>query len=81
VADVNGDGFDDLVAFTRGTTADVRVSLSTGSGFAAPTLWHGSFNPASTTPGLIDVDGDRRADAISFQQGSGADVYVARSQP
>ncbi|MEU9510067.1 N-acetylmuramoyl-L-alanine amidase, partial [Micromonospora sp. NPDC048170] len=37
--DFNGDGKDDIIAFTHGTLADVYVSLSTGTNFAPSTKW------------------------------------------
>ena len=46
-ADVNGDGRDDIVAFTRGTSGNVWVEISTGTGFGdrqdPAELWNGDF--------------------------------------
>jgi hypothetical protein len=78
-ADVNGDGRDDIVSFTRGVAADVTVALSTGSTFGPATRWHEYFSAGNEYPLLGDVDGDGRADLITFTRGSTADVYVARS--
>ncbi|WP_153263718.1 hypothetical protein [Nonomuraea phyllanthi] len=43
MADVNGDGKDDVVTFTRGTLNDVYVALSTGTAFGAGVKWHDFF--------------------------------------
>ncbi|ONH59900.1 hypothetical protein CcI49_14360 [Frankia sp. CcI49] len=79
VGDVNGDGMDDLVVFTRGIAADVYVSLSTGYGFDPATLWQDSFAAGSEYPAIGDFNGDGRDDIVSFTHSSAADVYVALS--
>jgi hypothetical protein len=79
VADFNGDGKDDIATFTRGSRADVIVSLSTGTGFGPPMLWHDFFAIDVELPGAGDFDGDGKADAIVFTRGTRADVFVARS--
>ncbi|WP_433393706.1 FG-GAP repeat domain-containing protein [Micromonospora sp. KLBMP9576] len=43
LADVNGDGKDDAIVFTKGNTNDVYVSLSTGTSFSPSTKWHDFF--------------------------------------
>ena len=43
--DVNGDGRDDLVAFTQDQAADVWVALSSGSGFGTVYKAHEFFAP------------------------------------
>lgn len=70
VADVNGDGRDDLVGF--GETG-VRVALSTGTGFAASQNWisdysvqNGGWEVWAYERTLADVNGDGRADIIGF---------------
>jgi hypothetical protein len=79
-SDVNGDGKDDAVVFTRGTLADVFVSLSDGTRFVQDAwLWHDSFASGSEIPYTGDVNGDGLADIITFTRGSLADVYVALS--
>ncbi|PZF90835.1 S8 family serine peptidase [Micromonospora deserti] len=78
-ADVNGDGRDDIVSFTRGTSADVHVALSYGGSFGAPALWHTYFAAGQEFPVLGDVNGDRRDDLITFTRGNAANVYVALS--
>ena len=72
-ADVNADSKSDIVGFT---TDGVYVSLSTGSGFSAPTRWIAKFGSSSTSGGwtdqntyprvLADVNGDSRADIVGF---------------
>ncbi|MBZ5711572.1 trypsin-like serine protease [Nannocystis pusilla] len=80
VADVNGDGRDDAVLFAADGTGDVHVMLSTGTGFGPRTKWHEYFAPEGETPMLADVNGDSRADIITFTQGmNGALAIVALS--
>lgn len=78
--DVDGDGRDDVVTFTRGTTADVFVSLSDGSRFVQDNWrWHDFFAAGTEAPGIADVTGDGRADILAFTRGDTADVWVAAS--
>ncbi len=82
-ADVTGDGRDDaVIAFTSGGLAgNWYVAASTGSGFAAPTLWTTGHGVGSTAVGLGDVDGDGKADAVAtyLSGGLAGNWYVARS--
>ncbi|MBF8191785.1 N-acetylmuramoyl-L-alanine amidase [Nonomuraea sp. K274] len=79
VGDVDGDGKDDLIVFTQGSTADVYVALSTGTSFAPAVKVHDWFAPAGEQPRVGDFDGDGKADIAAFTGGTGADVFVALS--
>ncbi|MFC4858595.1 FG-GAP-like repeat-containing protein [Actinophytocola glycyrrhizae] len=79
VGDVNGDGRDDIVTFTRGTSGDVYVALSTGTAFAASVRWHDFFALGGEFPAVGDVNGDGRDDIITFTRGTAGDVFVALS--
>ncbi len=82
VADVDGDGRADLVAFVKSTEpandGDVYVSLSTGSGFGATQKWSDFFCVGNEECAVGDVDDDGRADLITFVRSSGQ-VFVAVS--
>ena len=79
VGDVNGDGRDDIIVFTRGTLGDVYVALSTGTSFGASVKWHDFFALGNEVPGVGDFNADGKADIVVFNQGSLGDVYVATS--
>lgn len=84
LADVNGDGRDDIVEFMQTDEpisdedidpGDVRVALSTGSGFADKTVWYKEFcvfAEAVCTTG--DFDGDADADLVMFLRDSEPDL-------
>ena len=79
LVDVNGDGLPDVVGFGAG---GIRVSLNTGTSFAASQPWGGSsfgtnagWTDDSTYPRmLIDVNGDGLPDVVGF---ANAGVRVA----
>ncbi|WP_208325877.1 N-acetylmuramoyl-L-alanine amidase [Amycolatopsis arida] len=77
--DVNGDGKDDIITFTHGPAADVYVALSTGTGFGPGVKWHDYFSPSGEVPAVGDVNGDGKADIVTFTRNNLADVYVALS--
>ncbi|WP_345962023.1 FG-GAP-like repeat-containing protein [Streptomyces sp. BRB040] len=77
--DVTGDGKDDIVTFTRGSGAEVYAAPSDGTAFTGGGKWSDHFAPAGETPLTGDFNGDDKDDAITFTQGSTADVYVAPS--
>ncbi len=80
VGDFNGDGKDDIVAFTRHVDSDVFVALSDGSRFS-PTVskWHDFFANETEIPGVGDFNGDGKDDIVCFKPGANADVFVALS--
>ncbi|MEV4139100.1 hypothetical protein AB0J72_43915 [Dactylosporangium sp. NPDC049742] len=49
LGDVDGDGKDDIIVFTKGSTNDVYVGLSTGTSFAGGVKWHDFFGLAGET--------------------------------
>ncbi|MGK5741180.1 DUF2961 domain-containing protein [Micromonospora sp. URMC 103] len=80
VGDVDGDGRDDILSFTRGTAADVFVSLSDGGRFVQDNWkWHDLFAVGAEAPGVGDFDGDGRADIVTFTRGTAADAFVSLS--
>jgi hypothetical protein len=62
LADVNGDGKADSVG--RNSAGEVRVGLSTGTAFAAPSKWGTLSTEYSIT--YADVNGDGRADIVGW---------------
>jgi hypothetical protein len=87
LADVNGDGRADAVAFTRNpTAAHVWVALSNGYGFDPPTLAHNNFCHRDEICQLADLNGDGREDLIAFYrttygQATKGNVNTAIAQP
>jgi hypothetical protein len=78
-ADVNGDGNADTLNFDVSGGAVVWVSLSTGTGSAAPEMWlqHGPSTPDQIQ--YADVDGDGRADALYFDTFRSSGIWVSLS--
>jgi hypothetical protein len=73
LADVNGDGRADLLAFNHGIdngATGVWVGLSNGSSFAAPQRWHSSFCGATATCEVADVNGNGESDILLFSRGT-----------
>lgn len=73
LADVNGDGLDDLVILNKGPddvpgAATALVALSTGHSFAYPPnpVWNPSWCANYQTCLFGDLNGDRRADMTAF---------------
>ncbi len=92
VGNFDGDKYDDIAIFTRGTTANVFVYLSTGTKFKSPdvvittnpigtiqTPWISSFCTGTEEPLVGDFDGDGDGDIARFTRGTTGDVYVALS--
>jgi hypothetical protein len=78
--DFNGDGLDDIAAFTRGTAGDVYVALSTGSSFSGTGVkWHDFFAINEETPLAGDINGDGRDDIVTFTKGTEGKVFAALS--
>ncbi|WP_158888180.1 FG-GAP-like repeat-containing protein [Amycolatopsis anabasis] len=77
--DFNGDGKADLVSFSASDSKSVEVALSTGSGFAAETLWHGNFPTSYQYTAVGDFNGDGKDDIARFTRGDAGRVYVSLS--
>jgi hypothetical protein len=81
VGDFNGDGKDDIVTFTRGTTADVFVALSDGAQFNGTGVkWHDSFCWNDEIPLTGKFSKDSKSGIVTFTRGTNADVFVALSR-
>ncbi|HTE57606.1 MAG TPA: VCBS repeat-containing protein [Verrucomicrobiae bacterium] len=78
LGDVNGDGWDDLVAFYS-ASGRWTVSLSSSSGFWPPTDWAASQGQGTVAQWVADVDDDDKADAITFDGTVNGDWRVSLS--
>ncbi|HFQ4949932.1 TPA: FG-GAP-like repeat-containing protein [Vibrio vulnificus] len=74
LADVNGDGLNDIIGFAN---SGVYVSLSDGSRFMAPTMWSSFFGARQVDEvGTGDFNGDGLADILAFSK-SGTSVALS----
>ncbi|AYG70173.1 MULTISPECIES: FG-GAP-like repeat-containing protein [unclassified Rhizobium] len=68
VADVNGDGFLDIVGFSF--SSGVQVALGSASSFSAPTQWINDFSAnqgwSSSQRMVADINGDGLADIVAI---------------
>jgi Trypsin/FG-GAP-like repeat len=78
--DVNNDGYTDIIQFNQdlGPQGSVYVIRGKSGGFETMARWHTSFSTGTQVPQVADVDGDAKADIITFDQSNGY-VYVALS--
>lgn len=82
--DVDGDRFDDLVYFTKASVAgdeadDAWVLFADRRGFGARVRLYNWFCPGGEIPAVADVNGDGRADILSFVPGGDGAVWVGLS--
>jgi RHS repeat-associated protein len=82
MADVNGDGFADLVYDSDDSVKDIHVMLSTGAGFAADAPLGKRTYSYNTNGGgfqMVDVNGDGFADLVYDSDDSVKDIHVMLS--
>lgn len=80
LADINGDGREDFVAFENTTTGSWYAALSNGSKFVNIGLVASTHGIQSQRRLMGDVNGDGRDDAIVFFNNTG-DWWVGYAQP
>jgi len=80
VGDFDGDGYDDIVSFERGSSAGVRVirAVPGQNKFTMLCLWNSGFCSGDEIPGVGDFNGDGRDDVVAFNPGN-RDVFVGLS--
>jgi hypothetical protein len=84
VGDFNGDGYDDLVTFSRAGTGDAYVLLSGGDGRTfrvggVGRVWHDNVAYGSEAPFVGDVNGDGLDDIVTYRHHDSSRVFVALS--
>ena len=80
IGDFNGDGKDDIAAFTRGSTGDVFVALSRGNSFQGTGWkWHDWFCIGNEFPLSGQFNGSGAEDLVCFTRGQAGDTYITTS--
>jgi hypothetical protein len=88
LANVNGDGKDDIITFVRTNNAtndsDVYVAISNGLRFGPGRKWQDYFCTLQEVCAVSDVNGDGKDDIVTFVRTNNnpvndSDVYVALS--
>jgi hypothetical protein len=80
IADLNGDGRADFYTFLPAPYAQCYTASSMGTAMGDNVLWRESIGGPSTDVIFVgDVNGDHKADVITFAQGEGK-VYVSLAQ-
>jgi hypothetical protein len=87
VGDIDGNGRADIITFCRGTAGQVYAAQadSNNNAFLPSGLWQDRFCVGNELPAVGDVDGDGRADLVTFVRSESrgeaqGDVYVALSR-